>query len=828
MPLLSSPLFSSTASAHQALSSSSSLQKPRQALLIFISASLAWKPRVLDFLLVFENGGFYSGNDASFQSSCVELLEDIFYVIFVHFPSFLLISAAIEMPLREFGSEGFRAPVMKRLKNDAQSGRRLRLYHVLFGTAALYLVFITLKFPQFLEIAAMLSGDDSFVGIDGSDGGNADVLDQSKRLSYSAYKDNFHRRLDRESRNQNAQLMIHVEQVVPLHHNYGRITKGMVTGRNLTSGVSEFDKMTNESWTLGLRAWEEVENSEFQEINQTALLEAKAEACPSSVSMSGAELAKVAHIMFLPCGLAAGSSITVIGTPHFAHREYVPQLLKLRQGDGVVQVSQFQVELQGLKAVDGEDPPRILHLNPRLKGDWSQLPVIEHNTCYRMQWGTAQRCNGMPSKDDDDTVDGFGKCEKWIRDDIEDLKESRTTSWLRRFIGRAKKPEMTWPFPFVEGRLFVLTIRAGVEGYHIHVGGRHLTSFAYRTGFTLEDATGLAVIGNVDVHSIYATSLPISHRSFSTQQVLEMKEKWKSNPLPGNEVELFIGILSATNHFAERMAIRKTWMQSGPIKSSEVVARFFIALNPRKEVNAMLKKEADYFGDIVILPFMDRYELVVLKTIAICEYGVQNLSAVYIMKCDDDTFVRVDTVLKEIRSISPEKSLYMGNLNLLHRPLRNGKWAVTYEEWPEEIYPPYANGPGYIISSDISRFVVSQHANQSLRPLPTLPITCRYIKGNGWIYGPVKFKAKSTLDWATVKVPPDERLLSLWLTFYASLLLQLPRCFLDLLNINAIMSQLFKMEDYGCMEDYYTAHYQSPRQMICLWDNSGVADGTEA
>lgn len=44
--------------------------------------------------------------------------------------------------------------------------------------------------------------------------------------------------------------------------------------------------------------------------------------------------------------------------------------------------------------------------------------------------------------------------------------------------------------------------------------------------------------------------------------------------------------------------------------------------NPRKEVNAVLRKEAAYFGDIVILPFMDRYELVVLKTIAICEFGV--------------------------------------------------------------------------------------------------------------------------------------------------------------------------------------------------------------
>lgn len=41
----------------------------------------------------------------------------------------------------------------------------------------------------------------------------------------------------------------------------------------------------------------------------------------------------------------------------------------------------------------------------------------------------------------------------------------------------------------------------------------------------------------------------------------------------------------------------------------------------------MLKKEAEYFGDIVILPFMDRYELVVLKTIAICEFGVLIISA---------------------------------------------------------------------------------------------------------------------------------------------------------------------------------------------------------
>lgn len=78
-------------------------------------------------------------------------------------------------------------------------------------------------------------------------------------------------------------------------------------------------------------------------------------------------------------------------------------------------------------------------------------------------------------------VDGYRRCEKWMRNDAVDSKESKTTSWFNRFIGREQKPEVTWPFPFVEGRLFILTIRAGVEGYHISVGGRHVTSFPYRT-----------------------------------------------------------------------------------------------------------------------------------------------------------------------------------------------------------------------------------------------------------------------------------------------------------------------------------------------------------
>lgn len=58
---------------------------------------------------------------------------------------------------------------------------------------------------------------------------------------------------------------------------------------------------------------------------------------------------------------------------------------------------------------------------------------------------------------------------------------------------------------------------------------------------------------------------------------------------------------------------------------------------------------------------------------------MHNVTADYIMKCDDDTFVRLDIVLHQISTYNKTSPLYLGNLNLLHRPLRRGKWAVTYE-----------------------------------------------------------------------------------------------------------------------------------------------------
>lgn len=302
---------------------------------------------------------------------------------------------------------------MKRPKSEPPVSRRFKLSHLLLGLAALYLVFISFKFPEFLENATVLSGDDSYIELDGTTVGESEDSDLNKPFFGRVYKDAFHRKLE-DNQNQDAPVRPSKEPLEegrngssplkPLQHRYGRITSEIMRRRNRTSDLSVLERMADEAWTLGLKAWEELDKLDGKATMESSIVEGKPESCPSWLSISGEELTMGDKVMFLPCGLAAGSSITVVGTPHNAHQEFVPQLAKLRRGDALVMVTQFMIELQGLKAVDGEDPPKILHLNPRLKGDWSKRPVIEHNTCYRMQWGSGQRCDGLPSKSDDDML----------------------------------------------------------------------------------------------------------------------------------------------------------------------------------------------------------------------------------------------------------------------------------------------------------------------------------------------------------------------------------------------------------------------------------------
>ena len=180
-------------------------------------------------------------------------------------------------------------------------------------------------------------------------------------------------------------------------------------------GSVDLHKAAKTAWEEGIKLWDEVQSGKVK-LLEVSNLKNISEPCPISVTLSGSDFLKRSKLLELPCGLTLGSHITLLGKPRAAHAEKDPKIALVKEADDEVMVSQFIMELLGLKTVEAEDPPKILHFNPRLKGDWSLKPVIEQNTCYRMQWGTALRCEGWGSEVDEETgeslirSDSFGDC----------------------------------------------------------------------------------------------------------------------------------------------------------------------------------------------------------------------------------------------------------------------------------------------------------------------------------------------------------------------------------------------------------------------------------
>ena len=94
---------------------------------------------------------------------------------------------------------------MKKSKGDLPAVRRFKLMHFLMVIAALYLLFICFKFPEFFKIAIVLTGDDSLLLSDKSLVKDVNNVESIKPLLSSVYVDTFHRRLE-DNEKQNAPL----------------------------------------------------------------------------------------------------------------------------------------------------------------------------------------------------------------------------------------------------------------------------------------------------------------------------------------------------------------------------------------------------------------------------------------------------------------------------------------------------------------------------------------------------------------------------------------------------------------------------------------------
>ncbi|RWW31757.1 hypothetical protein GW17_00003607 [Ensete ventricosum] len=501
-------------------------------------------------------------------------------------------------------------------------------------------------------------------------------------------------------------------------------------------------------------AWESLMASlEDKKINSSMQHKVKEKQCPYSIKrMNVSEFDSDTFKLKIPCGLIQGSSVTLIGTP-----------------GGLL--GNIRVDLVGTALPGEPDPPIIFHYNVRLHGDkLTEDPVIVQNTwSVANDWGAEERC---PSDTDNNkkAVDDLEQCSAIVGTDDKGIFASNKGHNISRSFPLKKegdKPRRY--FPFKQGYLSIATIRMGIEGIQVTVDGKHISSFAYRESLEPWLVSEVRISGDMKLISVLASGLPTSE---DFEHVIDL-ELLKSKPLPIHQpVDLFIGIFSTANNFKRRMAVRRTWMQYDVVRTGAVAVRFFVGLHRNQMVNEELWNEASTYGDIQLMPFVDYYSLITWKTIAICVFGTNVVSAKYIMKTDDDAFVRVDEVLTSLTAINITRGLLYGRINSDSQPHRNveSKWYISPKEWPDEKYPPWAHGPGYVVSYDIAKAVYKQHKEGQLKMFKLEDVAMGI-----WI-------DKMNKQGSDIKYVNEGRI-----------------C-ID-----------------GCENGYVLAHYQEPQEMLCLW-----------
>lgn len=201
--------------------------------------------------------------------------------------------------------------------------------------------------------------------------------------------------------------------------------------------------------------------------------------------------------------------------------------------------------------------------------------------------------------------------------------------------------------------------------------------------------------------------------------------------------DLLVLILSAPKNLNKRNTVRNTWLKLYRDDDEKEKMKYYFVIGSLglsfDEVMHLSSEQSEHH-DILLLPINDTYNNLsykVLKSfVHLKDLTEVSLDFGYVLKCDDDSFVRIDSILHEIAHLeiiymksdyklmnfhedkSPyvsvnyqiqdtnRKRLYWGYFKGNARVKSKGKWKE--DDWILcDYYLPYAQGGGYVLSKEL-------------------------------------------------------------------------------------------------------------------------------
>ncbi|RWS24768.1 hypothetical protein B4U80_08322, partial [Leptotrombidium deliense] len=164
-------------------------------------------------------------------------------------------------------------------------------------------------------------------------------------------------------------------------------------------------------------------------------------------------------------------------------------------------------------------------------------------------------------------------------------------------------------------------------------------------------------------------------------------------------------VISCRQNIDRRNAIRETWVKLG---NHEQFKYYFVigSLQMSEEHLNSLKAENETHQDLLLLSNVkDNYSSLTHKVLAAFQWIQRCVQFQYVLKVDDDSFVRIDAVLNELLERKKVRTkLFWGYFDGRASVKRKGQWKEDHWFLCDR-YLPYAIGGGYVLSSDLVRFI---------------------------------------------------------------------------------------------------------------------------
>ncbi|XP_038656894.1 beta-1,3-galactosyltransferase 5-like [Scyliorhinus canicula] len=168
---------------------------------------------------------------------------------------------------------------------------------------------------------------------------------------------------------------------------------------------------------------------------------------------------------------------------------------------------------------------------------------------------------------------------------------------------------------------------------------------------------------------------------------------------------LVLLVTSAQDQLVARSAVRQTWGRVRTAHGQRVVTYFLLGYS--REHQEQLQKESSLHKDIIQKNFTDSYYNLTLKVLMGLEWVNRFCPSVsFVMKTDSDMFVNVDYLTKLLLRMN-HTNIFTGFIMRNFGPIRDisSKWYVSEQEYPQEKYPPFCSGTGYVMSADVANRV---------------------------------------------------------------------------------------------------------------------------